>query len=132
MYGNLKARTRSCGCLRDDVSAARFRTHGDTNTIEYQMFMNAKGRAKATNIPIEITYKDIVVPDTCPVLGIKIVSNYNPRIYMAEKKQGKSRLVGMQTDNSPSLDRIIPQKGYVKGNIWVISQRANRIKIMQH
>jgi hypothetical protein len=31
-------------------------------------------------------------------------------------------------DNSPSLDRIVPEKGYVAGNIRVISQRANRIK----
>lgn len=31
-------------------------------------------------------------------------------------------------DNSPSLDIIIPSKGYVKGNVWVISNRANRAK----
>ena len=31
-------------------------------------------------------------------------------------------------DNSPNLDRIFPKKGYVPGNVRVISQRANRIK----
>jgi hypothetical protein len=30
--------------------------------------------------------------------------------------------------NSPSIDRIDPARGYVKGNIWVISYRANVIK----
>jgi len=31
-------------------------------------------------------------------------------------------------DNSPSLDKLIPELGYVKGNITVMSVRANRIK----
>ena len=30
--------------------------------------------------------------------------------------------------SSPSLDKVIPSLGYVKGNIWVISYRANTIK----
>jgi hypothetical protein len=35
---------------------------------------------------------------------------------------------GYQSDGSPSLDRIDPKKGYVKGNVAVISYKANRIK----
>jgi hypothetical protein len=35
---------------------------------------------------------------------------------------------GDKTDNSPSLDRIVPSKGYVIGNIEVMSDKANRIK----
>jgi len=31
-------------------------------------------------------------------------------------------------DNSPSIDRMIPAKGYVKGNVQIISYRANRLK----
>lgn len=31
-------------------------------------------------------------------------------------------------DNSPSLDKIVPSKGYVVGNIQVISYKANRLK----
>lgn len=30
--------------------------------------------------------------------------------------------------NSPSLDKIVPELGYVKGNIVVVSLRANQIK----
>ena len=31
-------------------------------------------------------------------------------------------------ENSPSLDRIDPTKGYVKGNVWIISHKANVFK----
>lgn len=56
---------------------------------------------------------DIVVPERCPILGINLVRGVGQRTYL---------------DSSPSLDRIIPAKGYVRGNIAVISMRANRIK----
>ena len=32
------------------------------------------------------------------------------------------------TDDSPSLDRIVPELGYVTSNVRVISWRANAIK----
>ena len=31
------------------------------------------------------------------------------------------------TDHSPTLDRIIPKLGYIKGNVQVVSALANRI-----
>lgn len=72
----------------------------------------ARQRAKRHNIPITITKADIIVPTHCPVLGIALQRN----------KRGKS------LDTSPSLDRLDPLKGYVPGNIMVISMRANQIK----
>lgn len=35
---------------------------------------------------------------------------------------------GTPTDNSPTLDRVVPAMGYVKGNVLIVSMRANRIK----
>ena len=58
----------------------------------------------------------IEVPDYCPMLGVKL--NYN-----GQDSSGWTR-----KDNSPSIDQIIAGKGYVAGNIQVISWRANRIK----
>jgi hypothetical protein len=29
---------------------------------------------------------------------------------------------------SPSLDQLIARNGYVRGNVWVISHRANTLK----
>ena len=67
--------------------------------------------AKQSGIPFSITHKDIFIPDTCPALGIPLV-----------KGDGK------QHDGSPTLDRVNPELGYVKGNVVVISYKANRIK----
>lgn len=68
-------------------------------------------RAVKNNVPFTIEESDIVVPDVCPVLGMKL-------------KIG----VGAKSENSPSLDRRIPSLGYVPGNVFVISWMANRLK----
>ena len=78
----------------------------------YVAMANAKKRAKEKGWAFNITDADLVVPQFCPVLGIKIEFGY-----------GK----GPQ-DSSPSVDRINPTLGYVKGNVRVISNRANRLR----
>lgn len=70
----------------------------------------AKYRAKKRGLPFDLTIDDLEW-ETCPVLGI-------PLIFGNRSMQ----------DNSPSLDRLIPKKGYVKENVCVISFRANKIK----
>ena len=75
------------------------------------MVQCAKIRAKKAGVPFSITDEDFEIPEFCPVLGIKLESG--------TKKYHEA---------SPSLDRIIPQLGYVPGNVVVMSFRANRIK----
>jgi len=79
---------------------------------ERWLFAGAKQRANRSGIPFTITIGDVVVPSVCPVLGIPLVVSAN----------------GTPTDNSPSLDRFENSRGYVPGNVRVISMRANRIK----
>lgn len=79
---------------------------------EEWLLQNAKKRAKQKNLPIDITVEDIIVPEVCPVFGIKIITGNSLE----------------ERDSSPSLDRIIPELGYVKGNIKVISFKANSLK----
>ena len=78
---------------------------------EYEMFKAAKVRAKKKGLEFDIEPSDIFIPEFCPVLGIGI------------RKDNKT-----QQDDSPSLDRVDTSLGYVKGNICVISWRANNIK----
>lgn len=80
----------------------------------YMLWNGAKQRAKALGIEFTLTQADIVIPERCPWLDIPLVGARN---------QGRG-----PRDNSPTLDRIIPEVGYVRGNIIVISSLANRIK----
>lgn len=75
-----------------------------------QMIVNSKRRATEKGIDFNISVDDIIVPVICPVLGLPLVVNER------------------QSHNSPSLDRIDGSKGYVKGNVRVISWRANDLK----
>lgn len=73
-------------------------------------------RAKTSGVPFDLTLEDLVIPSECPALGIPLNSHWGG----ATRDDVK--------DNCPSVDRIIPSLGYVKGNTQVISYRANRIK----
>jgi len=82
-----------------------------TQNPEKALLRGAKKRAKQMKLPFDLEPDDIIIPDICPVLGIPLIIN--------ELKS---------SDNSPTLDRIIPELGYVKSNVKVISMRANMIK----
>lgn len=98
---------------KTDKGRASMKQWKDDNP-ERVMLHTARTRARRLGIPCTITLEDILIPDTCPILGIML----------ARKRDGKN---GNQP-SSPSLDRIVPELGYVPGNVQVISQRANVMK----
>lgn len=75
------------------------------------MYKKSKSRAKKVGLEFNLDISDIVIPKLCPVLLIELI---------------RGRDTGL--DNSPSLDRIDNTKGYIKGNVHVISNRANTLK----
>lgn len=80
-------------------------------TPSHVLLRHARQRAKQIGVLCSITADDVNIPAVCPVLGIPL-----------------SRGAGKLHDGSPTLDRLIPEAGYVSGNVSVISHRANRIK----
>ncbi len=107
--------TQSCGCLQRYRAHGHPRTHGLATKgkpdIIYKMYHNAKTRAKVNGLDFKLALTDIVIPSVCPILGIKLYRhNKSPR------------------DNSPSLDRKNPNRGYVKNNVHVVSYKANTMK----
>ena len=93
-----------------------FRERYKKNPIP-QMKSNAKIRAKAKGVSFNLTNKYIkeLFPSDrmCPVFKVKMMGIY-------ENKR--------KSNFSATIDRIIPEKGYVEGNVIVVSDLANRIK----
>lgn len=75
---------------------------------------DAKKRATKAGITFSINsaYVLSILPTHCPVFG-------TPFSYIGNGKAGP---------DSPTLDRLRPNEGYVEGNIVVVSNRANSIK----
>jgi|TARA_R100001086_G_scaffold94012_1_gene46755 hypothetical protein len=77
------------------------------------VWMTSKAKRR-TNLFFNITseYIKSIWPEDnkCPALGIEL-------------KRGKEKVI----DSSPTIDRIIPELGYIKGNVQVVCALANRI-----
>lgn len=77
--------------------------------IAWYLYLEARSRAKRLALEFNLEPQDIVVPKTCPVFGFELMPS-------------------VRRDTSPSVDRIDTNRGYVKGNVQVISYMANRMK----
>lgn len=104
------ARSRAWYAANRDKKRAMEKARVQAYPAEH-LLRRARYRARKYNIAFSLTLADITIPESCPILGMKL-------------KVGASRKDGA----SPSLDRIDNSKGYIPGNVCVISDRANRIK----
>jgi hypothetical protein len=78
---------------------------------ERYLLAEVRSRSRKLGLECNLEISDISIPKVCPILGIPLTKND-----------------GHQRDNSASIDRINLSKGYVRGNIAIVSMRANRLK----
>lgn len=100
---------RRKGVVRNRAELAKKRRKEDPQGY---WITNLRIRARKMGLPFNLTKEDLPVPDLCPVLKI-------PLIFASG---------GKPTPNSPSADRVDNSKGYIKGNVRIISFKANRAK----
>lgn len=79
---------------------------------------NARSRSVRENVPFNLTLQDLIdiATDECPIFHTPFVWG------VSGLGKGKTR------PDSPTLDRILPELGYIKSNVAFLSYRANRIK----
>jgi hypothetical protein len=91
--------------------ALKLRVVWRQDNLARSLLIECRTRAKKRGVAFDLTADDLVIPKVCPVLGIELG--------VAAKTHAQ---------NSPSVDRIDPSQGYIKGNIAIISWKANRLK----
>jgi hypothetical protein len=74
------------------------------------MIIRARNHARQRGIEFSISAEDLAIPVCCPILGTKL-------------EWGSAN-----KSNTPSIDRIDSRFGYTKGNVQIISWRANDLK----
>lgn len=86
-----------------------------------QMIKNSRKRAKQKGIEhdIDVKYLRSIATTHCPYLGVQL----RWEVQSGTRTDGAGAFC-----DSPSLDRIDPSKGYVRGNVAIVSYRANAIK----
>ncbi len=121
--------TKSCGCLKINNLSGKNNHQAQRMISECGTWIPASdpwsmrasrimSYSRRENIPMGfknvgefVIYLKSIAPKTCPVFGKRLT-------------KGKDQ----SHDWSPSVDKIIPYKGYVRGNIQVISYKANKMK----
>lgn len=86
--------------------------------VQRKLWLSCKHNAKKRNIEFNILPEDIVIPVTCPVLGVSLDTAARRRTSSGKRNN----------DCRPSIDRFDNNRGYDKDNIRVISWRANSLK----
>lgn len=98
---------------RNPNKRTEYMRHYDKNRgTQKRLFRSAKQRAKNEAVIFSLEVQDVVVHSYCPICNVEMKPS--------SKKGG--------TSFSPTLDKVIPEKGYVKGNIAVICKLCNSTK----
>jgi hypothetical protein len=102
----IKKKLKACAVVRAEAEPMKYWAK--------QAAKSARQRAAKSGVECSITWSDLETPAFCPVLGVQL--DYR-------------REIGRKVcSNSPSVDRIDNSRGYVPGNVAVISWRANSLK----
>lgn len=83
--------------------------------LRLTLFNAAHSRAIKKRYEFNITHEDIIIPEICPYLKVPLKSKFDKDVKQHEQYKA-------------TLDRIDSTKGYIKGNIQVISLLANIMK----
>jgi hypothetical protein len=76
-----------------------------------RILQQSRSRAKRKGIDFNLELEDIIIPNECPLLGLPFIIGTKDNY-----------------EQTHSLDRVDPTKGYTKDNVWVVTKKANSMK----
>jgi len=83
------------------------------NESDHWIIRSKRGNKRRQRTELSVEYYKTLIVDTCPLLNVKLTySNFE----------------GRTPDNYATLDKIDPNRGYVEGNVQIVSFRANTLK----
>lgn len=102
-----------CGDCRRNISRARYAAYKRNSPFKLRS-LRLKSAAQFKKVPYDLDadYLESIWTGKCPVFGMDIHINEWSK----------------DDEYAAEADRIVPSKGYVKGNIAFLSRRANRLK----
>lgn len=104
-----KLRLKLCPDFKDKIRKQKKKSR--ERNFEQEILRQCKSRAERKGLEFNLNLSDIVIPDKCPLLEVPF--NFgNKKNY----------------EYTPSIDRIDNSKGYIKGNVQIISMKANAMK----
>ena len=107
----------ACGCNRSVTHGlSRPQESGHNESMFYTLWQSTKASAKSKGLKFNLTpqyLESLGIPEKCPVLGIDV----------KRTAPGEGR-----SWHTPSVDKFYPELGYVKGNVQIVSWRANHLK----
>ena len=107
--GKLRTVCKKCSNRNWRANYAKYKKD---NYFKYKC-TRARNRSLYINVPFDLTpeYLSSIWNDTCPASGIQL-----------------DKHAIREDEQAAELDRFIPDKGYVQGNVAFIARKINRIK----
>lgn len=107
----IKAKNRAAYSENPKIQLTRS-VESANNNPERTLWQSARANAKVYGREFSIEISDIIIPNVCPFFGtpMKVARGQGINPY------------------APSVDRVDSSLGYIKGNIQVISKKANVMK----
>jgi hypothetical protein len=110
-WNNNSGTKNTCKKCSAALNEAKRRNKNWKDDAAKVLYTNIKSRCKRLKREFSIDLEDIIIPEKCPVFGFDL-----------KREDRKTWMC------APSVDRIDSSKGYIKGNITVVSRRANILK----
>lgn len=113
----VQGKSKSCGCLKKEVTSDRFTTHGMSSSIEYRHYANMLSRCTNENHPDYEHYSS---------RGIKVCQEFIDDFLVFLKE------IGLKPKGKWSVGRIDNKLGYQLGNIrWETDKQQARNHSLQ-